>query len=405
MNTLSKPAQEMLAKVRAWVLARVRPLARAADRLHVPPPGAFEVLNEAPARATGVLGGQGGPSLPGVTESPGVVAALVAESMAFGDVWAMFAGGRGGGLGHAVVQGMGTPEQKERWLKPYDGWLRSSAFALTEPHFGSDPSQVATTARRDGDSWVLNGKKMYCSGGANADFVVVFATIDKEAGRHAIRAFVVEKGTPGANVTKANEDKLGIRSAQTSELTYENCRVPLDHCLGFTEKPQAPAKGHGGERQQSGFVGALASMSSTRPTLAGVALGLARASRQVAGDWAVAHKDSFTAERWQRIQDDFGRMDYALDHARRHVLRALWQKDRGIMNRHAASSAKAFGPPIAERVIRRCLQIMGPDGASHEYLVEKWYRDVKIFDIFEGSGQIQRITIARELMGPNAARG
>ena len=401
MNTLSKPTQDMLAALREWGLTHVRPLAREADRLHRAPPGALEVLSHAPAR----MSLDGGKAAAGSKESPGMIGGLVAEAMAFGDVWAIFSGGRGGGLGNAVVQGMGTPAQKERWLKAVNGRPPSGAFALTEPHFGSDPSQVATTARREGDTWLLNGTKMYCSGGADADYVVVFATIDKEAGRHAIRAFVVEKGTPGCTVTKANEDKLGIRAAQTSELVYENCRVPLDHCLGFTEQRTAPEPGKGGDRPLSGFVGALASMSGTRPTLAGVAIGLARASRQVASDWADARRDQFTPARWQRIQEDFQRMDYALDHARRHVLRALWQKDQGIMNRRAASSAKAFGPPIAERVIRRCLQIMGPDGASHEYLVEKWYRDVKIFDIFEGSGQIQRITIARELMGPNAARG
>jgi acyl-CoA dehydrogenase len=146
-------------------------------------------------------------------------------------------------------------------------------------------------------------------------------------------------------------------------------------------------------------------MSSSRPQLAGVAIGLARAARQVASDWATERRREFTAARWERIQKDFAGMDDALGFAHRLVLRAIWAVERELGSRRTSSGAKAFGPPIAERVIRRCVQIMGADGVSQDYLVEKWYRDIKIFDIFEGSGQIHRITVARDLMGSTAARG
>ena len=160
-----------------------------------------------------------------------------------------------------------------------------------------------------------------------------------------------------------------------------------------------------GERKQSGFLGAVNTLGTTRPLLAGISLGLARAARDVAADWVGERRGEFTAARLARILDEFARMDTALDHGRRLVLRAAWMKDQRIQNTREASAAKAYGPPIAERVIRRAMQIMGPDGASERYLVEKWHRDVKIYDIFEGSGQVMRITMSRERMGAQAARG
>jgi acyl-CoA dehydrogenase len=403
MQLHSSHTEELRRAVREWAIDRVRPLAREADTIHATPPGGMEIINDCPVlfgrvnvdpRAAKAIEADGA----------GVLEALIMEDVAFGDHWPLFSQ-HAGGIGHNVVQAMGTPEQRERWVVPVRRGDATSAFALTEPHFGSDPSQVATTARRDGDAWVINGTKMYCTGGASASYVVVFATIDKEAGRHGIRAFVVEKGTPGATVTKPNENKLGICSSETTEITYKDYRIPLDHCLGFSESGLAVEKdGKGGQRKQSGFIGALGAMTDSRPLLGGMAIGLARASRQVAFDWALERRAELSPARWARAEEEFERMNHALDHASRLVVRAMWEKDRRIPNRRSGSVAKAFAPPIAERVIRRCIQWMGPDGASKEYLVEKWYRDIKIFDIFEGSGQMQRITIARELMGQGAAR-
>jgi acyl-CoA dehydrogenase len=404
MQLHSPQTEALRLAVRDWALTRVRPLAREADLEHCTPKGGLQVIDDCPVRFGRVKND------PRAAEAikadgAGVLEALIMEDVAFGDVWPLFAE-HSGGIGHNVVQAMGTPAQRERWAAPVRRGDATSAFALTEPHFGSDPSQVATTARREGDEWVINGHKMYCTGGASASYVVVFATIDKEAGRHGIRAFVVEKGTPGASVTKPNENKLGIRSSETSELAYENCRVPLDHCLGLDASGLAAAKSNDGNvRSQSGFTGALGAMTESRPLLGGTSIGIARAARQVAWDWAVERRSEFSPARWTRLEEEFDRMQSALDHASRMVVRAMWQKDRQIPIRRSGSAAKAFAPPIAERVIRRCLQWMGPDGLSQDYLVEKWYRDVKIFDIFEGSGQIHRITIARDLMGPGAARG
>jgi len=400
------PATEALReRVREWSVTRARPLAREADRRHAAPEGADAVLAACPVGLGFPLRNVPDGPLDDAFRADGayLVTALVQEAIAYGDGWPLWT--NGGSIGQNVVKLMGTAEQKERWVGGLArGEMQFAAFALTEPHFGSDVAQVATTAVRRGDAWILNGAKMYCSMGASADYVVVFATIDKAAGRHGIRAFVVEKNAPGFRVTKRNEEKLGIRCAETSELKFEDCAVPLDHCLGWTGEEKR-ATGTGGERKQSGFLGAVTTLGTTRPLLAGISCGLARAAKDVAAEWVAERRGEFTAARLARIEDEFARMDTALDHARRLVLRAAWMKDRKIPNTREASAAKAFAPPIAERVIRRAMQIMGPDGASERYLVEKWHRDVKIYDIFEGSGQVMRITMSREQMGPAAARG
>jgi alkylation response protein AidB-like acyl-CoA dehydrogenase len=398
------PATEALRqRVREWSVSRVRPLAREADRRHAAPEGADAVLAACPVGIGFPLRARPGDELSQAFAADGayLVTALIQEAIAYGDGWPLWT--NGGSIGQNVVKGMGTPEQKERWVGGIArGEMQFAAFALTEPHFGSDVAQVATTATRRGDAWILNGSKMYCSMGASADYVVVFATVDKAAGRHGIRAFVVEKNAPGFRVTKRNEEKLGIRCAETSELEFEDCAVPLDHCLGWTGDTK-PASG--GDRRQSGFLGAVTTLGTTRPLLAGISLGLARAAKDVAAEWVAERCSEFSAARLAKIDEAFAGMDAALDHARRMVLRAAWMKDRKIPNTREASAAKAYGPPIAERVIRRAMQIMGPDGASERYLVEKWHRDVKIYDIFEGSGQVMRITMSRERMGAAAARG
>jgi alkylation response protein AidB-like acyl-CoA dehydrogenase len=401
--SFSPVTEALREEVREWSVTRARPLAREADRRHAPPEGADAVLAACPIGVGFPIRYEPGSPCAAAfaADGPYVVTALLQEAIAYGDGWPLWT--NGGSIGQNVVKGMGTPAQKERWVGGLArGEFRFAAFALTEPHFGSDVAQVATTATRVGDSWVIDGTKMYCSMGASADYVVVFATIDKNAGRHGIRAFVVERGTPGFKLAKRNEDKLGIRCAETSELLFERCAVPLDHCLGWTGDAKEE---RGGDRKKSGFLGAVNTLGTTRPLLAGISLGLARAAKDVAAEWVRERRGEFTAARLARITDDFARMDAALDHARRLVLRAAWMKDQRVKNTREASAAKAYGPPIAERVIRRAMQIMGPDGISERYLVEKWHRDVKIYDIFEGSGQVMRITMSRERMGAEAARG
>ena len=387
--------------LRDWAAVEVRRYARQADTDHAPPANWRQIVATCPVH----LGtSDPRPDMPRAKFPDGYwVRNLVStESLAYGDIWVSSA--LGGSIGQLVVQGMGTPEQIERWYVPVvrDGLI--GAFALTEPQFGSDTSMVATTARRDGDTWVLNGTKIYCSYGATADYVVVFATTDASLGPAAIRAFVVEAATPGMVVAKANERKLGIRSWVTSELVFVDCAIPVDHQLGWrppVTDPPAPKDG----QTTSGRGGALGALSQNKPNISALGIGLAQASIDVAAGLLREQRTGFAAHRWAVIEAELQQMNAALDRARRLNLQAQWLQDSGRHPKTEPSMAKGYGPPTHERIIRRCMQLLGPYGTSRELLLEKWYRDVKILDIFEGSGQVQRVIISRALRGGAAARG
>ncbi|MDT7768535.1 MAG: acyl-CoA dehydrogenase [Mycobacterium sp.] len=388
-------------EVREWALAEIRPHARAVDRDHRPPPR--EVIESITAAAPIDLRTPTPAPVPAtsmqLSQGPATVGTVLYENISYGDQWFMWEM-PSSGIGALSVNLLGTEAQKKTWVGGIaEGTYSRTAFALTEPSFGSDASKVATTAVRDGDMWLLNGSKMYCSAGYSSDYVVVFATVDKAKGAAGIRGFVVEKGTPGFSVPKVNESKLGLRGAETSELLFENAAIPLENCLGWTGDDDGDARG------KSGFIGAITTLDSSRPAMSSIGIGIASAGIDEAAKWFAQHRAYFTQERRDRIEADLDTLRAQLATARLFVTRATQLKDAGLPNRREASIAKAYGPPVAEQVLRRCIQIMGPDGWSENYLVEKWYRDVKILDIFEGSGQIQRMIIARESMGRSAARG
>ncbi len=218
---MSTPLVDHGHAIREWSLACVRPYARIADTQHGPPDNWREVLDSCPV-AISRHDRRDVEPVPDFTDGRWIKELHVVESLTYGDIW--ISDVQGQGIGHLVVNLTGTPEQIQRWYRPIVDEGGQTAFALTEPHFGSDTSMVATTATRDGDTWVLNGTKMYCSIGAHAQYVVVFANVDKSLGASGIKAFGVAKGTPGFIVAKANEDKLGIRSWQTSELLFADCK-------------------------------------------------------------------------------------------------------------------------------------------------------------------------------------
>jgi len=386
--------------IRDWAAVEVRRHARQADTDHAPPENWREIVGTCPVSL-----GRSDPrrDMERVQFGDGywVRNLITSESLAYGDIWV--SGVLGDGIGHLVVKAMGTPEQIERWYEPivHDGGI--TAFALTEPHFGSDTSLVATTATRDGDMWVLNGTKMYCTFGAVADYVVVFATTDSSLGPAAIKAFVVERGTAGFRVGKVNEAKLGIRSWITSELVFDGCAIPVDHQLGWQPSAAPESREHG--QTASGRGGALGSLSQNKPNIAALGIEMAQAPIDVAVGLLREERIGFAAHRWAVIENEIAQMNDALDRSRRLNFRAQWLQDTKRGHKTEASVAKGYGPPTAERIIRRCMQLLGPDGTSRELLLEKWYRDVKILDIFEGSGQVQRVIISRALMGRDAARG
>lgn len=376
--------------LREWSVAEVRPHARTADTTKSTPDNWREIFDTAPVPLGRIdIEGDSLPAFP-----DGYWAGQIAfyENLNYGDIWAVPALSRG--IGQLVVDAMGTPEQIKKWCDPVVAGGLRTGFALTEPHFGSDTSQVATTAVRDGDAWVINGSKIYCTNGARSDYITVFATTDKTLGAKGIACFIVEKGTPGFSVPKVNESKLGIRSWVTSELLFEDCRVPIDHRLGWNSAgpvDDAP--------KVSGRGGALTALSNNRPNMASIAIGLAQASIDIATGILNGRQAGFSPQRWAAVRNDLDLMNAALDRARRINYKAAFVLDHGTPNRYSPAIAKSYAPQTCDRIIRRCMQLLGPEGTSKELLLEKWYRDVKILDIFEGSGQVQRIIVARELVG------
>jgi acyl-CoA dehydrogenase len=384
---LSKPLIDYTRAVRQWSVAECRPYARETDRRHALPDNWRDILATAPVPLDGGLQSEGEP-VPQFEDGYWVSRLAFYEAAAYGDFWAAQA--LGNGIGHLVVQAMGTPEQIERWSRPCveRGWV--TGFALTEPHFGSDTSQVATTATRDGNSWVINGTKIFCSYGAVADYVVVFATVDKSLGGRGIQAFVIDKGTPGFVIGKDNDHKMGIRSWMTSELVFTDCRIPVDRALGWRDGTL--------NSDHSGQAAALEALGRNRPNIAGMATGIAQAALDLTTQLLKEQQIDFTRHRWAHVEDELTAMNCALDRGRRVARRAQYLLDQGRPDRMAAATAKAFAPQTCERVIRRCMQLLGPEGMSEDLLLEKWYRDMKIMDIFEGSGQIQRLVVSRALM-------
>jgi len=291
------------------------------------------------------------------------------------------------GLGNSALQAAGTEAQKRQWGN------KILAMAITEPGCGSDPSLVRTSATLDGDHWVVNGEKIFVTTGCRADGVVVWATVDKSAGRGGIKSFLVMKGTPGF-VVAHKEKKLGIRADDTAAYVFQDCRIPRDHLLGGNE--DVPRDGSGG------FKGVMKTFNMTRPMVAAIGLGMAEAALDFTRDalreagiaiaYGPTHGQTAAAERFRRLEATF-------EAARLATLRASWLADQGESNNLEASIAKAKAGSAVREVTQGCVELLGPMAVSREHLLEKWFRDVRITDIYEGTGEIQRLIIARTILG------
>ncbi len=307
--------------------------------------------------------------------------------MCWGDVGLLLAMPRQG-LGNAAIGSVATDEQ----LKRFSGlW---AAMAITEPGFGSDSAAVSTTARLDGDSYVLNGEKIFVTSGERADAVVVWATLDKSKGRAAIKSFVVEKGTPGFEVVRV-EHKLGIRASDTAVLRFENCRVPRENLLGTPEINTATG----------GFAGVMQTFDNTRPLVAAMAVGVARAAleeaRRILEEAGVtidydrpAHTQHAAAAAFLQLEADY-EAAYLL------TMESAWMADNRQPNSLQASMAKAKAGRSVVEIALKCVELTG--AYSEESLLEKWARDAKILDIFEGTQQIQQLIVARRVLGKTSA--
>jgi len=321
---------------------------------------------------------------------------LSTEELCWGDA-GLFLYTPNSGLGGAAVMADGTPEQKERFLKRFrEGKPKWGAMAITEPGFGSDSSAVTTTATRDGDHWVINGTKIFCTAGEMAaekseGFVVVWATVDKSAGRAGIKPFVVEHNTPGMTVTRV-ENKLGIRASDTAAIVFDNCRIPFDSILGSAEV-----------RREGGFKDVMATFDATRPIVAAMAIGVGRAALDFVRDFLkkenVPIRYGISPRRLTAVERDFMEMEVQLEAARLLTWRAAWMLDMGKRNNLEASMAKAKAGLAVTLITQKAVELLGPLGYSRKLLVEKWMRDAKINDIFEGTQQINMIIVARRILG------
>ena len=268
-----------------------------------------------------------------------------------------------------------------------DGKLHWGALALTEPAIGSDVSGISTTAVLDGDEWVLNGQKHYITNGARADLVITFATIDKNLGREGIRPFVVAKGTPGFTVGRI-EEKMGLRASQTAELIYENVRVPQENLLAGREKSK-----------KAGFKAAMGTLDATRPMVGSLALGLARAAYETTQQWVKEElPKGFPLHKRREIEEELEELGQELQMARLLVWRASWMADKRIPNSKEASMCKAYAGALVMKITAAGVRISAPgENSEAKQFLNKWFRDAKIFDIFEGTAQIQRLVIARRM--------
>jgi len=321
---------------------------------------------------------------------------LSTEELCWGDA-GLFLSIPNPGLGGAAVAAAGTPEQRERFLHRFrEGQPKWGAMAITEPGCGSDSAAITTTAVREGDGWVLNGTKIFCTAGQMAaegseGFVVVWATVDLKAGRAGIKPFVVEHNTPGMTVARV-ENKLGIRASDTAMIVLENCRIPADHLLG-----KAEVKQEGG-----GFKDVMATFDATRPIVAAMAIGVGRAALDFVRDFLeqnqVPLRYGLSPRRLSTIERDFMEMEVQLKAARLLTWRAAWMLDVGMRNNLEASMAKAKAGRAVTLITQKAVELLGPVGYSRKQLVEKWMRDAKINDIFEGTQQINLLIIARRIL-------
>ncbi len=376
----------LLEQARAWGAAEVRPAGLEADRAGRPLPPEHAYFAKVLARGDGRTRWPG----PGATASKpprgSVVASLLlAEELAYWDRGIGVAN-PGPGLPEASVLALGTDEQKQRFHGPFlaPDRPRWACFAMTEPGAGSDAAAIRTTARRDGDAYVLDGAKCFIGNASRSDWILVQATLDPSRGREAQRAFFVERGTPGLGGFKI-EKKMGLKAYESTSFALEHCRVPAANLLGGDESV----------RPRAGFETAMRTFNAGRPIIAANAVGIGRAALDEALAFAREHALLGDA----RVRDRLEWSARKLRMARLVCLRAGWLADEERPNIVEASMCKALAAQVAQEVAALGMELLGAVGGRGDHLIEKLYRDAKAMDIVEGTGQIQRVIMARQLVG------
>jgi alkylation response protein AidB-like acyl-CoA dehydrogenase len=378
------------AKCRAFAKDVIRPAARRHDEEESTP---WEVVKE--ARRQGL---QGIDYLQmTAADGDGQMGAIAAEEMHWGCAGTALAIA-GSGLAAAGIAATGTPEQIGFWVPECFGSgdeIKMGAYAVTEPQAGSDVKSLKTTAKRDGDEWVLNGTKVFITNGGIADVHVVVAAVDPELGTRGQATFVVGKGTPGLSQGK-KETKLGIRASHTAEVVLEDCRIPAENLLGGEEKlAKKLERARSGQKSRS--ADALATFEITRPIVGASALGIA----QAAYEWTLEYLDSQSEGgvpmlKIQRIQQTLADVATEIEAARLLVQRASWMGRNGVpMTGGQGSMSKLKAGDVTMWATTTLMDLVGPYAWSTECPLEKWFRDAKIYQLFEGTAEIQRMVISR----------
>ena len=389
---LPKKMQAVVDKAHQGAAEMMRPIARKYDQQEHAYPVELDTLSSVftgvtESGSTGMAGADAFRASEKKEENrngPNMVALLSSLEAAWGDA-AMLLSMPYQGLGNAAISGVATDEQLQRLGRVW------AAMAITEPDFGSDSAAVSTTATLDGDEYVINGEKIYVTAGSRATHIVVWATLDKSKGRAAIKSFIVPREHPGVTVERL-ENKLGIKGSDTAAIRFDNARIPKENLLGNPEIEPG-----------QGFSGVMETFDNTRPIIAAMAIGIGRAAledlRTVLENAGVeisydkpSHTQSAAAAEFLRMEADW-EASYLL------ALRSAWQADNRIPNSKEASMGKAKAGRVASDITLKAVELTGTTGYSEQTLFEKWARDSKIMDIFEGTQQIQQLVVARRLLG------
>jgi acyl-CoA dehydrogenase len=372
-----------------------RPISRKYDKAEHAYP---KELNMIAAMLDGMNDGQGGVAgagqakkekkEPGTISNGSNMASVVGiQELCWGDVGLLLSMPRQG-LGNSAIAAVANPEQKERFKGKW------AAMAITEPGTGSDSAAIRTRATQDGDYYVLNGEKIYVTSGERADIVVVWATLDHTLGRAAIKSFAVEKGTPGMDVVRL-EKKLGIKASDTAAITFTDCRVHKSNLLG---NPEIDVK--------KGFAGVMETFDNTRPLVAGMAVGLAKASLDRTRELLKEHVSQSYDQplsKLSAIEAELYMMEAEWEAARLMTIKAAWMADNSQPNSKEASMSKAKAGRVCNYITLKCVELCASLGYSETELLEKWARDSKILDIFEGTQQIQQLIVARRLLNKSSS--
>lgn len=398
MINLELPQKLQMAQQMSHQLASsvFRPIARKYDRIEhcdtpeelVPVGKMLKTMGMSSADSSGKEGGS-----EAIKNGANMMQVLATGEMSWGCIGLMLSI-PGLGLGNAAIQAVGTAEQKKKF-----GALHC-AMAITEPGCGSDSAAVKTSAVLDGEEWVLNGEKIFATSASRGDAVVVWATLDKSKGKAAIKSFVVESGTPGMQVVRC-EDKMGLRVSDTAAIVFTDCRIPKENILGSPEIADTA------EARKKAFGGVMQTFDNTRPPVGAMAYGVARAALEVTRELLEKEGVAFAYDRAinnsSAIQAELYRMEAELEAARLLILKAAWMADNKQPNSKLASMCKAKAGRVGNHITLKCVELCGSLGYGEEQLLEKFARDSKILDIFEGTQQIQQLIIARNVLGKSSS--